>query len=266
MNFRIILIIFISLVYITNTYAKNERIIIASTTSTHDTGLMKYLNNKFYEKFNITVNVLSLGTGQAIEIAKNGDADILLVHDTNSENKFVKEGFGIKRYQLMYNDYILVGPNYNQDKCESIENSLIQIKENKYIFISRGDESGTHKKEKLIWKVNKLNHESFGKWYKEIGQGMGATLMMANNLFGYTLSDRSTWISFKEKNNLKIICQNDPILKNQYGIIAVNPKINNQINYKGAKKYINWIISDEGKNLINNFKINGEQLFFFNNH
>ncbi len=252
--------------YITNTHAKNERIIIASTTSTYDTGLMKYLNKKFYENFNITVNVLSLGTGQAIEIAKNGDADILLVHDTISENKFVKEGFGIKRHKLMYNDYILVGPNYDQDKCKSIEQSLIRIKENKNIFISRGDESGTHKKEKFIWKVNKINYETFGNWYKEIGQGMGATLMMANNLFGYTLSDRATWISFKEKKNLKIICQNNPILKNQYGIIAVNPKINNQVNYKNAKKYINWIISDEGKDLINNFKINGEQLFFFNNH
>ena len=262
---RIFLILFLSLINF-NIFADNNRIIIASTTSTYDTGLLDYVNKEFEKQFNIEVHVLSLGTGQAIRIAKNGDADILLVHDTLSEIDFIKEGYGNTRHNLMYNDYVIVGPKTDKDKCDSIANILLKIKNNKYIFISRGDESGTHKKEKELWNENGIEIEESSSWYKKIGQGMGATLILANEMKGYTLTDRSTLTSINKKENLKLICQNKPPLFNQYGIIAVNQKINSNINSKDAKKYINWIISDEGKKIINSFRIKNEQLFFFNHH
>ena len=249
-----------------NAFAQNNKIIIASTTSTYDTGLLNYINKKFEEKYNISIHVLALGTGQAITVAKNGQADILLVHHTPSEIDFVKKNYGIKRHKLMYNDYIIVGPKNDYNKCDTISNTLLRIIENKYIFISRGDESGTHKKEKNLWIKIGLDPDSFSNWYKSIGQGMGATILMSNEVGAYTLSDRGTWAAFNRKDDLKIICENKPPLINQYGIIAVNPKINSKINFNNANKYINWIISDEGKKLINSFRKNNEQLFFFNHH
>ena len=262
---KIFLILFISLINF-NIFANNNRIIIASTTSTYDTGLLDYVNKEFEKKFNIEVHVLSLGTGQAIRIAKNGDADILLVHDTLSEINFIKEGYGNTRHNLMYNDYVIVGPKTDYDKCDSIANTLLKIKNNEYIFISRADESGTHKKEKELWNENGIEIEESSSWYKKIGQGMGATLILANEMEGYTLTDRGTWTSINKKENLKIICQNKPPLFNQYGIILINQKINSSINSKDANKYINWIISDEVKKIINNFKKNNVQLFLFNHH
>jgi tungstate transport system substrate-binding protein len=262
---KIFLIILINLVNL-NVFADNNRIIIASTTSAYDSGLMDYVNKEFEKKFNINVNVLALGTGQAIRIAKNGDADILLVHDTLSEIEFIKEGYGYKRYDLMYNDYVIIGPKKDNDKCNSIEKTLSKIINNEYIFISRGDESGTHKKERDLWNMIGFKFEESYSWYKKIGQGMGSTLILTNEMNGYTLSDRGTWISSNKKENLKIICENIPPLLNQYGIIVVNQKNNSRINSKDAKKYVNWIISDEGKKLINSFRIKNVQLFFFNHH
>ena len=263
MFYKILLVFFLNLITL-NLYAENNKIILASTSSTYDTGLLEYINKKFEKSFNIDVHVIVLGTGQAIKVAKNGDADILLVHHATSELEFVKNGYGIKRHKLMYNDYIIVGPKFDNDKCETIEQTLQKIKNNKLLFISRGDESGTHKKEKNLWNKLQFDHEKFSSWYIKIGQGMGATLIMANEINGYTLTDRGTWIVFNKRDNLKIICENKPPLINQYGIIAVNPKINSKINSVSANKYINWIISNEGKKLINNFKKNNEQLFFFN--
>ena len=262
---KILLILAISLINF-NIYADNKRIIIASTTSTYHTGLLQYINKEFEKKFNIKVHILSLGTGQAIKMAENGDADILLVHDTLSELEFIKEGYGNIRHNLMYNDYIIVGPKTDNDKCDSISQTLLKIKNNEYIFISRGDESGTHKKEKELWnKIGIETNESFS-WYYKIGQGMGPALIFANEMNGYTLSDRATWIAINKKENLKLICKDMPALINQYGIIVVNQKINSNINSKDANKYVNWIISNEGKKLINSFRKNNEQLFFFNHH
>ena len=261
-----ILIITILCLIIPYTFAKNNRIIIASTTSTHDTGLLDHINKVFENKFNIQTSVLSLGSGQAITMAKNGEVDIILVHDTSAEIDFVKNGYGLKRYQLMYNDYILVGPKDDDDNCVSIEKTLSKIKNNKLLFISRGDKSGTNIKEISLWNRIEFDTKIPTLWYRKIGQGMGGTLIMTNELNAYTLSDRGTWIAFNRKKNIKIICENKPPLLNQYGIIGVNKKINPRINSLQAKKYIDWIISDEGKKLINGFKVKNKQLFFFNHH
>ena len=245
-------------------FADEKRLIIASTTSVNDTGLLKYLNEEFNKEYNIVIHVLAVGTGQAIEIAKNGNADILLVHDTPYEKEFVKKGYGIERYDLMYNDFIIIGPIDSNYYCNSIEDVLLKIKNNNNIFLSRGDNSGTHNKEVSLWHEIKLNPKNFSTWYKKIGQGMGNTLIMANEMQAYTLIDRGTWIKFNKKEDLKIICQNKPPLFNQYGIIAVNPNKHKKINYEWANTYIKWIISEKGKKLINSFNISDQQLFFYN--
>ncbi len=260
------LIIIIFLFYNNITKAENENISIASTTSTHDTGLLKYINKNFTKEFNINVKVLSLGTGQAIKVAKDGNVEILLVHHLPSELEFMNNGFGLLRHNLMYNDFVLIGPKKDNKNCKSIEKKLDEISNNKLIFISRGDDSGTHKKEKELWELINTIPDHNSSWYLSIGQSMGQTLLMANNKEAYTLSDRSTWISFNKKDNIKIVCQNLPPLFNQYGIILVNNSLNKNLNITGAQKYINWIISEKSKELINGYKINGEQLFFFNNH
>ena len=244
--------------------ADQNRLIIASTTSTYDTGLLSYLNKEFIKEHDITIHVLALGTGQAIKVAEQGNADILLVHHTPSEIKFIKDGYGIKRFNLMYNDFIIVGPKQDSLKCDSIKSILEKISNDKILFLSRGDDSGTHKKEISLWNSIELDPKKFTKWYKKVGQGMGSTIFMANEMLAYTLTDRSTWVKFNKKENLKIICENKPPLFNQYGIIGVNPDIDQSINYEWANTYISWIISARGKKLINNYKVFGKQLFFFN--
>ena len=242
----------------------NDKIIIASTTSTYDSGFLDYINDIFKKKFDIDVQVLSQGTGQALRTAKDGNAEILIVHDKYSELEFMSEGYGFIRYDLMYNDYIIVGPSSDTKECKNLNFKLLEIYKKKYKFISRGDDSGTHKKELQLWKSININPKDFSKNYLQVGQGMGSTLLIANEVFGYTLTDRSTWISFNKKDNLKIICEFQPPLLNQYGIIIVNPKINPFLNFKDAQIYVNWLISNEGKKIINNFKKKGKQLFFFN--
>ena len=241
-----------------------NKIIVASTTSTYDTGLLNLLNNEFYNKFNIRVQVLSLGTGQAIRTAKDGNAEILLVHHKPSEEEFMNNGYGKKRYEIMYNDYVLVGPKNDNGKCTSVQQKLVEIHNNQSLFISRGDDSGTHLKELEMWDLANIKINKNNKWYLSVGQGMGSTLLISNEKKGYTLSDRSTWIAFNNKYNLKIVCEDFPPLFNQYGIILVNSKLNKNLNYKDAKKYINWFKTNEVKELINNFKTKGKQLFYYN--
>ena len=244
--------------------ALERKIIIASTTSTYDSGLLKYLNKNFMNKYEINVQIIVQGTGQAIRTAKDGNVELLLVHHKKSEIEFMKSDYGLKRFDLMYNDYVIIGPKEDLDKCQNIQNKLKNIIENNLKFISRGDDSGTHKKELELWLLFNLNPKKFSDNYLSVGQGMGHTLLMANEMKAYTISDRSTWIAFKRKDNLKIICENKPPLFNQYGIILVNPKLNRSLNIKDAEIYLNWIISEEGKFLINNYKINDQQLFYFN--
>ncbi len=244
--------------------ANASKIIVASTTSTYDTGLLNLLNEKFYDKYNIRVQVLSLGTGQAIRTAKDGNAEILLVHHKPSEEEFMNNGYGEKRYEIMYNDYVLVGPKNDNGKCTSVQQKLEEIYKDKSLFISRGDDSGTHRKELEMWNLVNININKTNEWYLSVGQGMGSTLLISNEKKAYTLSDRSTWIAFNKRNNLKIVCEDFPPLFNQYGIILVNSKLNKNLNYKDANKYIDWFKTKEVKELINNFKAKGKQLFYYN--
>ena len=261
-----VLLIFILIFLIKNALANDKHITIASTTSTHDTGLLEYINKEFEKKYKIKVRALSLGTGQAIKVAMDGNVEILLVHHKKSELEFMNKGYGTLRYDLMYNDFVLIGPKKDNETCSSIENKMIEIKKSKLLFVSRGDESGTHKKEKELWELSNINIPFKENWYLSVGQGMGSTLLIANQMNAYTLSDRSTWIAFNKKENLQIVCENLPPLFNQYGIILVSNKINNNLNIEEAKKYIDWITSEEAKKLINNYRVNGKQLFFFNHN
>jgi tungstate transport system substrate-binding protein len=257
----------ILIIFLPNTLLSKENIvIIASTTSTSDTGLLNYLNEYFENKYNIKIHVLSLGTGQALRTAQDGNVEIVLVHHKNSELKFIKNGFGLVRYDLMYNDFIIVGPKEHDSPCHNIETKLKLIYEKRLTFISRGDDSGTHKKELDLWNLLNFDTKNFQSWYKNVGQGMGNTLLIANEKSAFTLSDRGTWIAFNKKNNLKVICESLPPLLNQYGLILVNPEVNIDLNFQAAKIYTDWLISDEGKEKINNFRVNGQQLFFYNHH
>ena len=261
-----VLLIFILIFLIKNALGNEKHITIASTTSTHDTGLLEYINKEFENKYNTKVRALSLGTGQAIKVAMDGNVEILLVHHKKSELEFMNNGYGTLRYDLMYNDFVLIGPKQDNRNCSSIENKMIEIKDSKLLFISRGDESGTHKKEKELWELSNIKIPFKENWYLSVGQGMGSTLLIANQKKAYTLSDRSTWIAFNKKENLQIVCENLPPLFNQYGIILVSNKINNNLNIETAKKYIEWITSKEAKKLINNYRVNGKQLFFYNHN
>jgi len=261
-SFRILIL---TLIIFFSTVAKSDnKIIIASTTSTYDTGLLNLLNEEFYKKYEVRVQVLSLGTGQAIRTAKDGNAEILLVHHKPSEIEFMHKGYGVERHEIMYNDYVLVGPKKDNDLCKSVQQKLEQIYINKSLFISRGDDSGTHRKELEMWDLTNIEVNKNKQWYLSVGQGMGSTLLIANEKQGYTLSDRSTWIAFNNRQNLKIVCEDFPPLFNQYGIILVNSKLNKNLNYKDAKKYIDWFKTAEVKELINNFKAKGKQLFYYN--
>ena len=261
-GFKILLSI-LAIIFTTNAKSENK-IIIASTTSTYDTGLLNLLNEEFYKKYEVRVQVLSLGTGQAIRTAKDGNAEILLVHHKPSEIEFMNNGYGVERHEIMYNDYVLVGPKNDSELCKSVQQKLEQIYINQFLFISRGDDSGTHRKELEMWDLANITVNKNNEWYYSVGQGMGSTLLIANEKKGYTLSDRSTWIAFNNRENLKIVCEDFPPLFNQYGIILVNSKLNKNLNYKDAKKYIDWFKTTEVKELINNFKAKGKQLFYYN--
>ena len=258
------LLIFLLTIFFSTFAIGENKIIIASTTSTYDTGLLNLLNEEFYKKYEVRVQVLSLGTGQAIRTAKDGNAEILLVHHKPSEIEFMNDGYGIERHEIMYNDYVLVGPKNDNDLCKSVQQKLEQIYINQFLFISRGDDSGTHRKELEMWDLANITVNKNNEWYLSVGQGMGSTLLIANEKKGYTLSDRSTWIAFNNRENLKIVCEDFPPLFNQYGIILVNSKLNKNLNYKDAKKYIDWFKTAEVKELINNFKAKGKQLFYYN--
>lgn len=245
-------------------------IILATTTSTQDSGLLEYLLPNFEKKEGIEVKVVAVGTGKALQMGKDGEADVLLVHAKVDEEKFVSEGQGTVRYDVMYNDFILLGPESDPVKIgknagQDMGKALKLIADSGQTFLSRGDDSGTHKKEKSIWKEKSID-PSKEKWYMETGQGMGETLKVADEKQGYTISDRSTYIKMQDNVDLQIICEGDESLLNQYGIIPVNPNKNHTINSEGAKKFVNWIISDETQELIKSFKILGheDQVFYPN--
>lgn len=242
---------------------EKTKMILASTTSTQDSGLLDYILPVFSEKYNVDVQVVAVGSGQAFEIGKKGDADVLLVHSPADELKFVEEGWGVNRKCVMYNDYVIVGPKEDPAGIAGMKDAVSAFKkmaEMKVIFISRGDNSGTQKKELSIWKKACIAPDK--AWYLESGTGMGNTLTMTQEKKAYTITDRATLASMLEKlPDLAIMVEGDKILLNPYGVIAVNPEKFPTINNKDAMNFIEWIMSDEGQNLIASYEKGGQQLF-----
>lgn len=261
--FNLILFIF----YLSLEAQAKEPLFIGTTTSTHDSGLIMHLKKIFENNYNCEINVISQGTGQIINTAKMGNIDITITHNEKIENKFINDGYGIKRVKFMYNDFIIVGPKNDPAKlknAKTLNQAMRKIYNSKNIFISRSDQSGTHLKELELWEDIGLQSIKFKNWYKKIGQGMGATLNMTNSLKAYTLSDRATWLSFINKINLKILFEGDKKLLNQYSVILLNQKNRRNKDSKCGENFVNWILSNEGKVLINNFQIEGNQVFFYN--
>lgn len=247
--------------------AQDKFITVASTTSTQNSGLFDYLLPKFEEKTGIEVRVVAVGTGQAIRLARNGDADVLFVHHKPSEEAFVADGFGVKRFDVMYNDFVLVGPADDPagvSKAEDVEGAMQTIAEAEAAFASRGDDSGTHKREQSLWKAAGVDPKGAGEWYRETGSGMGATLNTAVGMGAYTMSDRATWLAFQNKDDYRIVFEGDPAMFNQYGIIAVSQEKFPHVKADLAQTFVDWVISPEGQKLIASYKRDGEQLFFPN--
>ncbi len=241
--------------------AQENSITLSSTTSTQNSGLYDYLLPHFTADTGITVKVIAVGTGQAIRIAQNGDADALLVHHRPSEDAFIADGYGLQRFDVMYNDFILVGPKTPTLGFNSLGDFFIQAQKTaRFPFISRGDDSGTHKKEQELWKQFTDTPPS-GDWYREIGSGMGAALNMAAATDAYTLSDRGTWLSFGNKRNLTIKWAGDAELLNPYGLILVNPAKFPHVKAEQARIFANWMTSERGQALIGAFRVDGKQLF-----
>lgn len=241
----------------------NARIRLATTTSTENSGLLSYLLPIFQAKTGYTVDVVAVGTGAALKLGENGDADVVLVHARAQEDAFVAAGHGVDRRDVMYNDFILLGPASDPAGLASAKTAVeafSRLSSTGSVFVSRGDKSGTHIKELDIWKAAGI--QPTGAWYKEAGQGMEQVILMANSMPGYTLADRGTWLAVKGKTSLKICYEGDKVLFNPYGIIAVNPAKWPGANYAGAKALIEWITSREGLKAIESYKMNGEQLFF----
>ncbi|NLN17491.1 MAG: solute-binding protein [Firmicutes bacterium] len=240
-----------------------ERLILATTTSTENSGLLAHLLPPFEEKYNVRVDVIAVGTGKALELGRNGDADVVLVHDRVSEDAFVEGGYGVNRRDVMYNDYIILGPDSDPAgvrNAKSAVEAFSLIAKAKTPFVSRGDDSGTHKKELAIWA--EANIEPAAPWYMPVGQGMGPCINIAGEQNGYVLSDRGTYISYKTKTDLVIVFEGDPILFNPYGVIAVNPELHPHVNYEQAMNFIEFLTSDEGRALIESYKMEGDQLFY----
>jgi len=250
--------------FINNHLLSREYIVLQSTTSTANTGLLEILSDNFYKETGIEVRSVAVGTGTAIQNAKRGDGDLLLVHSKPDEINFVKEGYGVERFELMYNDFVIVGPSNdpaNIENANSLKEIMHILHSSESKFISRDDNSGTHKKELSLWKKAKLPMPSTNSYIKT-GTGMANTLNIASEMQAYTLTDRGTWITFKNKKNQRILFDKDPFLHNPYGIIAINPIRFPHVEYEKSVKFINWLINGNGKFLIKNFEVNRKKIFF----
>jgi tungstate transport system substrate-binding protein len=245
--------------------AQDRSIVVASTTSTQDSGLFGYLLPMFKAKTGIDVKVIAQGTGQALDTARRGDADVVFVHAKPQEEKFVADGFGVKRFDVMYNDFVLIGPKGDPAgvKGKDIATALKAIEAKGAPFVSRGDRSGTHAAELALWIVAGIDiGGAKGAWYREIGQGMGAALNTASAMNAYVLSDRGTWISFRNRGDLDIVVEGDKRLFNQYGVMLVNPEKHPSVKKELGQAFVDWLISPEGQGAIAGYKIDGQQLFF----
>ena len=263
---RSLIAIALGLLFSTSAVAQGKSIVVASTTSTQDSGLFGYLLPLFKAKTGIDVKVVAQGTGQALDTARRGDADVVFVHARSAEEKFLAEGFGVKRYPVMYNDFVLIGPRSDPAGIKGTKDivaALKTIKSKGIAFISRGDRSGTHIAELNLWKVAGIDIAADkGPWYKEIGQGMGAALNTASAANAYVLSDRGTWLAFKNKGDLVIEVEGDKRLFNQYGVMLVNPQKHPTVKKELGQQFVDWLVSPEGQRDIAGYKINGEQLFY----
>jgi tungstate transport system substrate-binding protein len=248
--------------------AQDRSIVVSSTTSTQDSGLFGHILPRFMARTGIEVKVVSQGTGQALDTGRRGDADVVFVHAKAQEEKFVADGFGVKRHPVMYNDFILIGPKSDPagvSGSKDIVAALKAIKDKGAPFVSRGDRSGTHSAELNLWKAAGIDiGKDKGPWYKEIGQGMGAALNTASASNAYVLADRGTWLSFRNRGDLIIAVEGDKRLFNQYGVILVNPQKHAHVKDDLGQRFIDWLVSPEGQKAIADFKINGEQLFYAN--
>lgn len=248
--------------------AQTRFITVASTTSTEQSGLFRHILPVFEKKTGIRVRVVALGTGQALDMARRGDADVVFVHARAAEEKFIAEGYGVKRLPVMYNDFVLIGPKSDPARIagsKDVLDALRSIKGAASPFVSRGDRSGTHLAEIALWKMAGIGIEKDrGPWYRDTGQGMGPALNTASSMNGYILADRGTWISFKNRGELIILVEGDQRLFNQYGVILVNPEKHKHVKKDLGQSFIEWIVSPEGQKAIAGYKIGGEQLFFPN--
>ncbi len=260
--FKILFLLAISLLLVSSVYANQIHLKLATTTSTENSGLLGVLLPPFEEKSGIKVDVIAVGTGKALKLGENGDVDIVLVHARAAEDEFIEEGHGVNRRDVMYNDFIVLGPSDDLAEIKGENNVILALKkiaDRKTYFVSRGDDSGTDQKEKSLWKEVGINPEE--KWYIEIGQGMGATLQVADEKQAYVLCDRGTFLAYKNKIDLIILSEGDPLLFNPYGIIAVNPARYPQVKYVEAMQLIAWITSIEGQKIIKEYRKEGEVLF-----
>ena len=248
--------------------ADDKFIIVQSTTSTLNSGLLDAILPQFTDKTGIEVRVVAVGTGQAIKNARNGDGDVLLVHAKPAEEKFVADGYGVARHDLMYNDFVIVGPEDDPAGIAGMREilpALERIAQSAAPFASRGDDSGTHKKELRLWEAAGVDPAAAsGTWYRETGSGMGATLNTAVGMNAYTMSDRATWIAFQNKGDFAIAVEGDPALFNQYGVILVNPEKHANVKAEWGQAFVDWLVSGEGQKAIAAFEVDGQQLFFPN--
>jgi tungstate transport system substrate-binding protein len=236
---------------------------LATTTSTDNSGLLKHLLPTFEKSSGYQVRVIAVGTGKALRMGQDGDVDVVMVHARTDEDKFIAAGYGVNRRDLMYNDFVIVGPQRDPAGIGGIKDAaaaLARIAAKEAVFVSRGDESGTYKREQALWQATDIRPR--GKWYRSIGQGMEQALQIASEMQGYTLADRGTWLTLRKKLDLDILVQGDTRLFNPYGVIAVNPARYPDANYLGAMAFIAWLTSPAGQNQIAAFKVNGESLFF----
>ena len=259
---------FSSLVSSSGALAQDRSITVASTTSTEQSGLFGHLLPRFAAASGIAVKVVAVGTGQALDIGRRGDADVVFVHDKVAEEKFLAEGFGVKRFDVMYNDFVVIGPKTDPARiagAKDVAESLRKIAGARAAFVSRGDRSGTHADELRLWKIAGLDLAAVnGDWYREIGQGMGAALNMASSSNAYLISDRGTWLAFKNRGDLAILTEGDRRLFNQYGVMLVNPAKHSGVKARDGQVFIDWLISVAGQAAISDYKVGGEQLFFPN--